>query len=69
MVKVGDKMVHFGQPGSDIRPGTPKGDAFCSRHKPTQDKSSAQYWARQAWNCKGTKSEKGPMFKNVKGVR
>ena len=58
MVKIDGKTIHFGQKGAKASPGTPRGDAFCARHKPTKNKKSAQYWARKIWNCRGTKSVK-----------
>lgn len=65
-VIVNGKTVNFGAKGYKIKPGTAAGDSYCARSagiKGTNDKTSANYWARQLWSCKGNKSvSKKPFF-------
>ena len=58
------KVVAHGAKGAKVRPGTSKGDGFCSRHPANTHKRIA---ARAAWNCKGKKSmKKRPAMYNGK---
>lgn len=63
------KKVNFGASGYTIKPGTPAGDSYCARSagiKGGQGKEGANYWARQLWSCKGTKSvSKRPFFGRI----
>jgi hypothetical protein len=65
-VVVNGKTINFGAKGYKIKPGTSAGDSYCARSagiKGTNDKTSANYWARQLWSCKGNKSvSKKPFF-------
>lgn len=65
-VTVNDKTIHFGASGYRIKPGTDAGDNYCARSagiKGANDVNTANYWARQLWSCKGTKSvDKRPFF-------
>lgn len=58
-VVVDGEEIHFGAEGYIIKPGSPAGDAYCSRSLGIvgyNDKSTPNYWARQLWSCKGSKS-------------
>jgi hypothetical protein len=65
-VKVDGKTINFGASGYRIKPGTEAGDSYCARSagiKGANNKSTANYWARQLWSCRGTKSvSKKPFF-------
>lgn len=65
-VVVNGKTINFGASGYRIKPGTVAGDSYCARSagiKGASDKNTANYWARQLWSCKGTKSvSKKPFF-------
>jgi hypothetical protein len=65
-VEIDGKTVNFGASGYRIKPGTPAGDAYCARSagiKGANDKTTPNYWARQLWSCKGSKSvSKKPFF-------
>lgn len=65
-VVVNGKTINFGASGYRIKPGTQAGDSYCARSagiKGVNDKTSANYWARQLWSCRGTKSvSKKPFF-------
>lgn len=55
------RTVRYGQAGSDIRPGTPKGDAYCARSLKIKgdwknDPNSPNNLSRKKWRCKGAKS-------------
>ena len=69
-VEVGGKTIHFGASGYRIKPGTPAGDSYCARSggiKGADDRSTANYWARQLWSCRGDKSvDKRPFFGKIK---
>ena len=57
--EVDGKTIHFGARGYRIKPGTPAGDFYCARSfgiKGRNDKTSANYWSRKMWRCKGKKS-------------
>lgn len=59
------KVINFGAKGYRIKPGTDAGDSYCARSfgiKGANDKSSANYWARQLWSCKGKKSVSSKPF-------
>jgi hypothetical protein len=59
MVEVNGQKIHFGDPNYKISPGTDRGDNYCARSagiKGANDPTTANYWARQLWNCKGEKS-------------
>lgn len=69
-VQVGDQTIHFGASGYRIKPGTDAGDNYCTRSaamKGANDPTSANYWARQLWSCRGTESvDRRPFFGKVK---
>lgn len=69
-VVVDGKTINFGASGYRIKPGTKWGDSYCARSagiKGSNDKGSANYWARQLWSCKGSKSvSKKPFFGKTK---
>ena len=70
-VVVAGKTVNFGAKGYKIKPGTPAGDSYCARSagiKGTNDKTSANYWARQLWSCKGNKSVSRKPFFGKRGL-
>jgi hypothetical protein len=53
--------VKYGQAGSEIRPGTPKGDAYCARSAKIggdwkSDPNSPNNLSRKKWRCRGSKS-------------
>jgi hypothetical protein len=55
------KKVSYGQAGSDIRPGTKKGDAYCKRSNAIKgdwrsDPNSPNNLSRKKWKCRGDKS-------------
>lgn len=57
------KTVKYGQKGSEIKPGTPKGDAYCARSNAIKgswrkDPNSPNSLSRKKWRCKGNKSMK-----------
>ena len=61
--KVGKKTIKYGQKGSKIMPGTPKGDAYCARSAKIKgdwkkDPNSPNNLSRKKWKCKGSKSSK-----------
>lgn len=68
MVKVGSKVVHFGDPTMKEYPSTKRGDAYCARSYGIKDKygnptrnnpESANYWSRKhLWGCQGKKSRR-----------
>lgn len=68
-VTVNGKTIHFGAAGYRIKPGTAAGDNYCTRSyyiKGSNDKTSANYWSRQAWSCIGTRSvSKKPFFGKI----
>jgi hypothetical protein len=58
-VVVNGKTINFGASGYRIKPNTPAGDSYCARSagiKGANDRTTANYWARQLWSCRGTKS-------------
>ena len=64
-VEVGGKTINFGAKGYRIKPGTSAGDSYCARSagiKGANDRSSANYWARQLWSCRGSKSVSNKPF-------
>jgi len=55
------RTVRYGQAGSSIRPGTPKGDAYCARSNKIKgdwrsDPNSPNNLSRKKWRCRGSKS-------------
>jgi hypothetical protein len=61
------KTVSYGQKGATIRPGTPKGDAYCARSlgikrrlppSKRNDPNTPNNLSRKKWNCRGAKSLK-----------
>ena len=55
------RTVKYGQAGSEIRPGTPKGDAYCARSAKIDgdwksDPNSPNNLSRKKWRCRGSKS-------------
>lgn len=55
------RTVKYGQAGSEIRPGTPKGDAYCARSAKIggdwkSDPNSPNNLSRKKWRCRGSKS-------------
>lgn len=69
-VEVNGKEIHFGASGYRIKPGTDAGNSYCARSekiKGANDKTSANYWARQLWSCEGNKSVSDkPFFGKIK---
>lgn len=65
-VEINGKTINFGAKGYTIKPGTVAGDSYCARSagiKGANDKTTPNYWARQLWSCKGSKSvSKKPFF-------
>jgi hypothetical protein len=65
-------VVHFSHPDYRIKPGTSDGHNYCTRSlgiKGTTDPRSANYWARRAWGCRGTKSRAADAIKEGDRVR
>lgn len=60
------KTVRYGQKGSNISPGTKKGDSYCARSaaqmkkhpKAASDPNSPLRLSRKKWKCAGKKSKK-----------
>jgi len=60
------KTVRYGQKGSSIRPGTSKGDSYCSRSmgqmkqfpKSAKNPNSPLRLSRKKWKCSGSKSRR-----------
>lgn len=57
------KKIHFADPKMPEYPGTPRGDAYCARSygigkrdNTLNDPTSANFWSRRLWSCKGKKS-------------
>jgi hypothetical protein len=53
------KKVHFADPKMPEFPGTKRGDNYCTRSKgigSIQNTTSANFWSRQLWSCRGKKS-------------
>jgi len=49
--------THFGASGYTIKPGSPAGNSYCARSAGIDSKrGSPNWWARQLWSCKGSKS-------------
>lgn len=50
-----EKLIHFGDPDMSIKKDKPKRKkSYCARSggiKGKNDKFSANYWSRKAWNC------------------
>lgn len=50
-----ERIVHFGDPNMSIKKDQPaRKKSYCARSggiKGTQNKLSANYWSRKAWNC------------------
>lgn len=69
-VNVNGTDVHFGASGYRIKPNTDAGDSYCARSakiKGANDRTSPNYWARQLWSCRGTKSvDSRPFFGKIK---
>lgn len=69
-VNVDGKEIHFGAEGYRIKPNTNAGDSYCARSagiKGADNPSTPNYWARQLWSCKGTKSvDSRPFFGKYK---
>lgn len=65
-VTASGKKVSYGQKGSKIMPGTPKGDSYCARSlaqmkkypKAAKNPNSPLRLSRKAWGCSGAKSKK-----------
>jgi hypothetical protein len=65
-VTASGKKVSYGQKGAKVKPGTKKGDAYCSRSKGQMKKhpkaaknpNSPLRLSRKRWACKGSKSTK-----------
>lgn len=61
LAKKGDnvKLVRFGDPDMTIKKDNPdRKKSYCARSsgiKGTDDKFSANYWSRRAWECGGRK--------------
>jgi hypothetical protein len=58
-----EKTVKYGQKGSSIKPGTPKGDAYCARSNKIKgdwrkDPNSPNNLSRKKWKCQGDKSRR-----------
>ena len=64
--KVDGKKVSYGQAGKTPKPGTAKGNSYCSRSdaqmkkypKAAKDPNSPLRLSRARWNCQGKKSVK-----------
>lgn len=60
--KVGNELIHFGDPAMPEYPGTKRGDNYCARSSGIKGKNnikSANFWSRKyLWNCVGKKSRK-----------
>ena len=60
------RKVSYGKKGTDVKPGTSKGDAYCARSagqmkshpKAAKDPNSPLRLSRKRWACKGEKSSK-----------
>jgi hypothetical protein len=60
------KKVSYGAEGSEIKPGTKKGDSYCARSleqmrkftKAAKDPNSPLRLSRKKWKCKGDKSKR-----------
>ena len=57
------KTVKYGQKGAKVKPGTPKGDAYCARSAKIKgdwksDPNSPNNLSRKRWKCRGSKSMK-----------
>lgn len=69
-VEVDGKTIHFGASGYRIKPGTTAGDSYCARSAKIPNGTgtdSANYWARELWSCKGSKSVSSkPFFGKIK---
>lgn len=53
------KKVHFADPSMPEYPGTKRGNSYCARSSGIpgkNDPSSANFWSRKLWSCKGKKS-------------
>jgi hypothetical protein len=64
-VEVEGQKINFGASGYRIKPNTKAGDAYCARSekiKGANDKTSANFWARQLWSCEGNKSVSSKPF-------
>lgn len=53
--------ISYGDSGGTIKPGTPKGDAYCARSNKIKgdwrsDPNSPNNLSRKKWKCKGNKS-------------
>lgn len=50
-----ERIVHFGDPNMSIKKDQPsRKKSYCARSggiKGTQNKLSANYWSRKAWDC------------------
>lgn len=76
--RFGKLLCRFGQPGADIRPGTAKGNSYCTRSekikgpslKGTAWERSPNYWSRLNWSCKGALStQKANFFGKARKVK
>ena len=60
------RKVSYGQAGSDIKPGTAKGDSYCARSleqlrkfkDAAKDPNSPLRLSRKKWRCVGAKSKR-----------
>lgn len=53
------RTIRYGQKGATIKPGTPKGDAYCARSakiKKCKNPPCPNDLSRKKWKCRGTKS-------------
>lgn len=55
------RTVRYGQKGSEIKPGTSKGDSYCARSNNIKgdwrsDPNSPNNLSRRKWRCRGNKS-------------
>lgn len=65
-VTASGRKVSYGQKGAKVRPGTAKGNSYCSRSnaqmkkypKAAKDPNSPLRLSRKKWKCSGTRSRK-----------
>lgn len=70
----GKLLCRFGQPGSEVKPGTKKGNNYCNRSnriKITQPwYKSPNYWSRLRWSCQQGKSISRAEYKgNARAIK
>jgi len=62
--------IHFADSKSEVKPGTPKGDSYCSRsygiakkYNIIGNESTPNFWSRFLWSCNKDKSVSKSKFK------